>query len=174
MLYRIADIQGETEQSVKHLQTILKNTQILQTQTKSISTDVLIAEENILYTLALNYIKLQQFKIAIDYLNKALEINPEKYEIREKLIETCLQREKWQDVILHIQYLIQQFPQDDKYMELLGTVLIKQQLFSEAIQIYENMIIKNPHNKHTVKKLIGLYGKTGELQKAHGLMQMIS
>jgi hypothetical protein len=47
-------------------------------------------------------------------------------------------------------------------------------MFVDAIQLYKNMVIKNPHNKHTIKKFIGLWGKTGELQKAHGLLQMIS
>ena len=174
MLYRTADTQGETEECIKQLKLILKNTKILKNKTKSISTDVLIAEEKVLYTLALNYLKLEQTDTAKEYLNKTLEINPDNYKIREKLIETNLQIGKWQDVILHLQYLIDQFPKKDQYVELLGTVLIKQQMFSEAIQIYENMVIKNPHNKNTVKKLIGLYGKTGELQKAKGLMQMIS
>lgn len=173
MLYRIADAEQIPDKCIRQLEIILKNTRILQKQIKSISTDVLISEERILFTLALNYLKLNKREKAISHLNEALKINPEKYELREKLVEIYLQGEKWEEVIIHLQYLIQQFPQQEKYVDLLGTVLIKQQQFPEAIKIYESMIINNPNNKNSIKKLIGLYGKTGEMQKANQLMQLI-
>lgn len=91
-----------------------------------------------------------------------------------KILDICLQNKCWQETILHLQYLIQQFPKQEKYVDLLGTVLIKQQMFDEELKVYESMVIKNPKNKESIKRLIGLYAKTGELEKANNLIQLIS
>ena len=174
ILYRITDVNNDTEQAIKYLNIILENSQKLKKQSKTISTDVIIGEEQIMSALAMNYLKINKIEDAINYFNLILNINSGNLEIREKLIEIYLQNAKYTEIIPHLIYTINQFPEEEKYKELLGTVFIKKQEFHEAIKIYESLVIQNPHNQNSLKKLVGLYGKTGELHKANKLMQAIS
>ena len=48
-----------------------------------------------------------------------------------------------------------------------------EQEFKEAITIFESLVLHNPQNKKSLNKLIGLYEKTGELNKANKLMEAI-
>ena len=124
--------------------------------------------------LAINFMKIGKLEPAVNKFNTILLLNPDNYEIREKLIDVKLQNKKYNDSVNHLTYLIKQFPENEKYKDLLGTVLIKLQEFREAITIYESLVMQNPNNQKSLKKLIGLYGKTGELHKANNLMQTIS
>lgn len=49
-----------------------------------------------------------------------------------------------------------------------------EQEVNKTITVNESMILQNPQNKNSIKKLIGLYSKIGEMHKANELIQVIS
>ena len=56
-----------------------------------------------------------------------------------------------------------------------GTVLyIKKSKLSAAIEIYEQLFEKAPKEKVIIKRLAGLYAKTGQEEKARSLVEYLN
>ena len=53
---------------------------------------------------------------------------------------------------------------------MFANLKIKQQQFPEAIGLLENYLTINPQNGEVGKRLVALYGKTGQMEKAHALL----
>ena len=51
-------------------------------------------------------------------------------------------------------------------------MLIKQKKFKDAITVYESILRKQGTNNLILKKLAGLYGKVGNMNKARELLRL--
>lgn len=174
LLYRLSDKYGETKKSIYWLEKLLENNQILSEQVKTISTDVLIDEKRIYYVLGSLYKKVQKFEFALKYFKKFQQIEPDRIEVLERLVEIYLQLGKLSEAANYLQILLKKKADNQNYIDLFGVILIKQQKFHEAITYYEKTFENNPQNQLALKRLVGLYGKVGEFNKANRLMEAIA
>ncbi len=174
MLYRLADVLKDEKTAVKWLELLLEKNRILSSQIKKISTDVLIDEKRIIFALAEKYKKIGNLDKAIVCFQKFQQMEPDRIEASEKLLEIYLQKGDFFKAGECLQILLNKQPANEQYIDLLGVTLIKQQKFKEAINYYEDIFQVNPRNSMALKRLVGLYGKIGEFHKANKLMEAMA
>jgi len=174
LLYRIADEKNNYSEAIEWLEKLLENNRRLENRLKTISTDVLINENRILYTLGKLYQKSKNYEKALNTLQKFDEQEPQRIEGKERLTEILIETGNFSEAEKYLKMLIEKLPQNEQYCEVYGTVLIKQEKYHEAISHYESLFQVNPNNSNILKRLVGLYAKTGEIERANKLIGLIT
>ena len=159
MLYRIAAARSQEELALQRLLELEKQNKWLQTHSKKLSTDVLFSGDDLAYELAKNYEKTGRLKQAMQQLQKLSDSQKEKAQVQQRILNLALQCEEF----FVAEKILQkpEFQNELKYLDVLGVVKIKLQKFEEAIAIYEKLNKLSPNNGAVLKRLAGLYAKTG-------------
>lgn len=169
LLYKIAYEQERYDESVKWLCKLLEQTRKLRNHKKAISTDLLIDENKILYTLGNTYLKMGEVN-AIKCFEEFLLKEQDNVAVLKKLVDLYSSTNNLEKAREKLESLYN-ITGDVKYLSLLGDIFIKQSKFEDAIENYEVILSKYPDNKVAVKRLIGLYGKVGDIEKANFLLK---
>ena len=173
LLYKISMEEGRDEEAVEWLQKLLSMTEKLQFKKKTLSTDILIDRDKIMFTLGCLYDKVGELDEALKCLEEVYRRKTENTSLLNRLVDVCVKKGNYQLAEKYLKHLINLTDGDLRYMNTLGIILIKQEKFQEAISIYESILSKIPENIDSIKRLIGLYGKIGEMQKAGELVAAI-
>ena len=169
MLYRVSMEEQDFRQAIHWLELLSEKNSQLRHSTKKISTDIIINDSELNLTLAGLYQKTDDTETALSLLQKEAAGNPDRTDILEKLVVLQLEKSNYQQAEANLYKLVNGNPSGKKYQELLASVLIKQQKFNSAINVYESIITTFPEDQQAHRRLIGLYAKTGDMLKAQEL-----
>ncbi len=170
LLYKISFAERKYEEAASWLEELLVKTRALKRKEKTISTDVVIEEEKILFTLGGVYQQLDKPEDALTCLTKVYRKKPRNIPLLEQLTEICMQTGAFDEAEKYLSKLIQLTSGDLKYVEMLGVVAIKQKNYRKAIAAYEEIHAQMPGNTEVLKRLAGLFGKIGAIEKAQKLL----
>jgi len=173
LLYKISSAENKDEEAAAWLEELLVKTRDLKRKEKTISTDVVIEEEKILFTLGGVFRRLGRFEDALTCLTKVYRKKPRNIPLLEQLTEICIQIGLLGDAEKYISKLVNFTNGDLKYVEMLGMVAIKQKNYQKAIAAYEKIHANMPGNTAVLKRLAGLFGKIGAIEKAEKLLSTL-
>lgn len=168
--YKLALKDQQPEKAVLYLKKLLRVTRQLKGQKKRVSTDILIPDEKIKFTLAGLYSDLGNAPNAIDLYEELLQKRPNHREIINRLIHLYQETNNLTALEKVLTSAGTSILEDESYTELLGITRIKQEKFQQALPLFENLYTQNPKNDRIKKILIGLYGKTGNIERAQALL----
>ena len=172
LLHKMAEEEQDDEAAIKWLQELYRQNAHLQSAAKRISTDVLFDEILLATKLAGLFIKTGKRDRALAELRTVLQKYPESDEIKRSLLQIASDSG---DFALAKQILEEVQPTElPLFWDLLGLVLLKQQKFPQAIAAYEHLFGLQPDHLPTIKKLAGLYAKTGDRDKAEALIRHLN
>jgi len=169
MLYRIAEKTGEYDEAINAVNQMRKYVKVIEKNGFEISTDVTIDDDKLIYTLGILEEKRGSLPAAFERFVNVLN-KREDEEVYNKAIQLAFKIGKINKAEILLRELINFNPNRIDAIDTLGTVLIKLQKFNKAIEIYETLHNKVPKNDQVVRRLAGLYLKTGKDQKAAALM----
>jgi len=170
LLYKISVANKEDDNAIKWLQKLSAVTEKIQNSKTTLSTDILINEDQIQLSLGSLYYKNGKIDEALECYGKAFRNNPNNIDVIKRLIEIYMSTNNFEQVQAYLTKLINLTTDDLQYLNSLGTFLIQQQKFQESIKVYETISLKYPNDESVLKRLIGLYGKVGNIQKADELL----
>lgn len=146
------------------------NAQVLQ-KGKQLSTDVLLSQDDIIIEIIKRYEQLNNLDFVLKWIRKLsqeMQENP-KYLIlkaRSALSQNDSQTAK--QVIEH-----PDLSENPEALDILGLIYIQSSLFDSAIDIYTRLQQIIPLESNIIKRLAGLYAKTGQTEKAASLVQQL-
>jgi tetratricopeptide (TPR) repeat protein len=168
--YKIAVAKQAYEEALRWLEKLLKMNRKVMESRKTISTDVLIDEARILFTIGGIYQQLGRLEEALSQFQQALKHKPDHVQVLEKIVEVLFRMGDFDQAKKYLQRLLELTDGDLRYQELQGLLFIKQEHYRDAIAIYESIFSRQPENVVVARRLAGLYGKIGEIQKAGELL----
>ena len=167
--YRLADQAGDWNEALIWLNTLQRLNEKPDSATK-FSGEVMLEKGQILVTRAIVLMKNGDLVEARKEFESALMSGNTQAKLREYLVEVCYQLGDYDAVEEVLNSLIRDFPNKSGYLMMFANLKIKQQQFPEAIRLLENYLTINPQNGEVGKRLVALYGKTGQMEKAHALL----
>jgi len=170
LLYKTSITENKDEDAIKWLQKLLSITQKIQNSKTSLSSDIIISEDKIRFVLGTLYYKTKRIDKALECLEDAYQINPDNIEVVKRLIEIHIEKGNTQMIEEYLTRFNNLTTDDSQYLNSIGTFLIKQKKFHIAIKVYESILLRAPNSENAMKRLIGLYGKIGDIQKANRLL----
>lgn len=168
LLYRIALETNQLNEAIKWMEHVYERNESQQLSGKLLSTDVLINSDQLLFALGSLHIRAGNLTQAASHFEKMSGVNNR--QAGEKLIPIYLNLNQYDKAENLLEQVLAQPNCDPRYRDMLGTVLIKQQKFVEAINVYEALNKDYPDNNSFVKRMAGLYAKTGNLARAQELL----
>jgi tetratricopeptide (TPR) repeat protein len=91
----------------------------------------------------------------------------------KNLIDLLIRSGQYSRAEKHLIQLIDPTAESPENLKVLAFVLIKQEKYYEAIAVYERLFKIDPHDRETLKRLVGLYGKVGEIAKAQEIFRYL-
>ncbi|MCF7800537.1 MAG: tetratricopeptide repeat protein [Candidatus Marinimicrobia bacterium] len=172
--YRLAEQAGELSGALGWLDKLLTLREARSSLNQNISVDVSIDSGQILYTKGMLLLKMEEPARARAALEAARNLGIHHISARESLVDISLKTNDYSTAETELEALLTEAPDEIKYLNLLAILKVKQQDFPRAIQLYEQMFIADPGNRLALKRLVGLYSKVGEVEKAHRLLQELN
>lgn len=162
MQYRIALAQNKTADELAALLEMEKHNLYLRERTKNLSTDILFDPEILHVEIAALYVKNGHTQAALSRLSRLSDEERRKNDIRKKMLEMASQSGDFE----FMENVLQLIPgaDDPLFLDMQGMVYIKQMKFTEAVSVYEKLQRLLPQNQQILKRLAGLYAKTGRDQ----------
>jgi len=173
-LYRIASLSNQPDLVVSALTNLLQSIAALAAGHTPLPSDIILDKWTVQFTLGRAYHQLADWQNAAKVLTPLLAEKPDNHELLERLAEIALRTLQLTTAEKYINQLIALKGEQEELLGCLGLIKIKQQDFPAAIQIYQKIITLNPANRDAQKKLIGLYGKIGNLTRAQQLLSQMS
>lgn len=173
LLYRIALAEGNEERAMEVLQQLAKMNSLLTESGKRISTDVTIPLHKIEYEFAQRHLAREDSVEATACFRRILKAQPDNLAVHRDLSRVYLNAGDYDEAEKHLLVLYEQTPDDPLLLDNLGRVLIKLQKFSEAIEVYQQLLANEGGNQVAVRRLVGLYAKTGDRAKAQKMVEMM-
>ena len=170
LLYKISVAKKEDDNAIKWLHKLSAMTEKIQNSKTTLSTDILTNEDKIQLSLGSLYYRNGRINEALECFEKAFRNNPNNIDVIKRLIEIFMRMDDFEQMQEYLTILINLTTDDFQYLNSLGTFLIKQQKFQESIKVYETISLKYPNDDDVLKRLIGLYGKVGNIQKTNELL----
>jgi len=172
LLYKMALNTQNIQPALKWILKLELNNSKIKKSGRQISTDVFLDEILLGSEIAGLYIKYKQHDKALDYLRRLLKNYPDSDEIKRNMLQIGTDSGDFdlaETILKEVQPV-----ELALYWDLLGLVLLKRQKFNEAISAYEHLFKIQPEHMPTVKKLAGLYAKTGDMVKAEALIRHLN
>lgn len=174
LLYRVAVAGGEDDRALSALERLLERNALLERSGTDLSTDVVIDPLKIHYEMGMILQRMERSEEALMHFERVLRVHPGEASVLERVVSIYLKGGRLAEAERHLQALVRLDDGNSGYGDLLGTVLIKQSKFGEAISVYERLVEARPDNVAGVKRLAGLYAKVGDLDKARGLLAVLN
>jgi tetratricopeptide (TPR) repeat protein len=171
LLYEIANKQNNYKGAITWLKKLYEQNKEVKLSEKRISTDILIDEDRILYTIGSFYLKSGDTHNAMYYYEKVYQNKKDHTELSEEMVNIYIQTQDFEKAEKMLHRLAKKNRKEIRYQDLLGLLLIKQKKFRDAITVYESILRQERTNSLIVKKLAGLYGKVGNMNKARELLR---
>jgi len=171
-LFKLAEDQGNNTEIIYYLNQLLKNSQYLFNHPKQISTDTIPPVFRILSILGNAYLEKGDKTLAFQcYLEAWKESSNE--DVLQKIIPLALELGELTMLRQILEKCIKDGDDSTAKLDLLAVIYIKQQDLKGALQVYEKLHIRDPENVHVIKRLIGLYAKTGQNDKVEELIKQL-
>lgn len=116
---------------------------------------------------ATNLMLKGEYKEAIEFLKKAIELNPELSEAYYNLGISYERLGKHKDAIEVLEKSIELSPDDPNAYYALGYAYYQKKKYQKAIDAFEHTVSLQPNNAFAFKKLGSSYLKVGKKDKAH-------
>ena len=168
LMYKIAVSQNRLDAAYGWLQKMYENNEYLRTHPKSLSTDILIHRDVIILEMVKVLVRLQNWSAAAEWLDKLSPQAKQEKTARELRVKLFLGQNQLQQAEKLLTELNR--PPQPAYLEQLALVQIKQQKFLQAIETYRQLLQLQPDNSQAVRRLAGLYAKTGHPEIAQTLL----
>lgn len=172
--YRIADAQKDWSSALDWLTKLQQQTDTINGSKKQTSIDVMINPGQLSYTRGILCLKLNNPTAARDAFLQALDQGLDLPAVRKSLVNAYVTLNDFAAAEEVLEQLIEEFPEELDYWATLGTIKIKQQDYFSAVQCFEHIISRDPAHELALKRLIGLYGKTGATEKAHNTLLVLN
>jgi glycosyltransferase involved in cell wall biosynthesis len=173
MAYRKTQGQGQWSEALEWLSKLEYYNNLLRTQAGKISTDVLLSPEQVVFARGTVLEQLGRIAEAETLFSGLTRIIPAKVEVWLHLAENRLKQNKFSEAepaLVKMETLAEQQP---NFYDVLATVQIRLQKFTEAIATTERKISKYQPTADDVKRLAGLYAKIGKTDIARELLSAL-
>ena len=95
---------------------------------------------------------------AIDKFYRQLKKNPEKDDLRFKLIDELIKANRYEEAYDQLKILSPKFSETDKFKDLwLKVTTLRKSYYADRINYYENLLSKNPKDKKALLELAKYY-----------------
>lgn len=172
--YRLADQAGDWDSALTWLDKLLEHSKSKTSPVEGLSVDVALDRGQILFAKGMLLLKTGDAGAARAALEGARNSGINPAIMRAALVDVSLRTGDFSTAETELSALLTDNPHELKYLNLLGTLKIKQQDFSGAIKIYEQVVRVDAGNELALKRLVGLYSKVGKVEKAHRLLQELN
>lgn len=172
-LYKIAEYENDDLGILKWLKKMIESNSSLAKSGKSISSDVLVDDFHLRQIAARKLMQIKQYNDALAELNYLLEKDPNHINALAIKAECLAQMGNLKSAVDLLTRLISLSPKIN-YYDMLAKILIKMGHFEQAIQILEKGRLLEPRNTGLLRLLVGLYGKTGKMDKAEKLLLVLN
>jgi predicted Zn-dependent protease len=173
-LYRIASLINQPDRIISALTNLLQSIKALAAGHDPLPSDIILDKWTVQFTLGRAYHQLADWQNAEKLLTPLLAEKRDNHELLERLADIALRTLQLAKAEKYFNQLIALKGEQEDLLGYLGLIKIKQQDFPAAIQIYQKIITLNSTNRDAHKKLIGLYGKIGDLTRAQQLLTQMS
>ncbi len=171
LLYKIALKQGNRVEARKWLKYLLDKNRLLRKSGKRGSTDVIIEDEKILQEIAKIDLKTKNLKDCIATCEEIIKLNQNNVFAHRTLLNCYMDQKSFDKAFNHFQHLKSDFTiKDVKFLEIIGTLLIKNHKHAEATVVFDLILTLDQNNQNALKKLVGLLAKTGHRKEAEELL----
>jgi len=88
--------------------------------------------------------RLGRFEEAEIYFEKAIDIAPHKDDLHYRLVDTLIQRKKWNSALEKVNKLLRRHPRNSDYLNLKGKILLHQNNPAQALRSFRMAIKSDP------------------------------
>lgn len=173
-LYRVAHFTQNQDEELRWLRKLDEISARINAQNPALPSDLMLEQRTIKFTLARILHKQHQWREAGKLLRECLSDKPNDRETLGLLADIALKEQDIPAARKYLETLYQNHPDHLAAGKLLATLQIKQKDFSAAIATYEKLLERFPADVEVLKRLIGLHGATGALEKARQLGQVLA
>jgi len=173
-LYRVAHFTQNQDEELRWLRKLDDISARINAQNPALPSDLMLERRTIKFTLARLLHKQRQWQEAGKLLREFLASKPGDREALGLLADIALKGQDIPAAIEYLEALYQNHPDHLAAGKLLATLQIKQRNFQAAITTYEKLLERFPGDIEVLKRLIGLHGATGALEKAQQLGQVLA
>jgi len=172
LMFRFSEKAQNAAEALKWLLKLFEMNEYVRQNGKKISTDVVIDPDDLIFEIIQKQEQLRQPSEAIFWINQISDRKQRNPDIvfKQATYYTQLNEFDRAEKILKESVLQENF----QAKELLGMLYIKKNKLSAAIEIYEQLFEKAPKEKVIIKRLAGLYAKTGEEEKTLSLVEYLN
>lgn len=124
------------------------------------------------YELAIAYANNDEFKKALAQLNKLEEIIGVNEIVTEQKKQIHLVQGNVEAAVEESRNLIEAFPKEMKFRSSLGELFMSNNLFEEALEVFEEMLKIAPENPRAQLNLAEYYRKTGDKTKSLDFLKL--
>lgn len=167
--YRLADQANNWDEALVWLNTLQQLNENPDTSTR-FSGEVMLDKGQILAAKAIALMRSGNLLEAREVLESVLKREKAQPKLQEHFVDVCFQLGDYDAVEENLNLLIRAFPNKPNYLAMFANLKIRQQQFPEAIRLYEKILTITPDNMTAGKRLVALYGKTGQMEKARTLL----
>ena len=172
-LYKLAEDRGNNSETIYYLKKLLKNSKYLQNHPKQMSTDTLPPVFRVLSILGNTYLHAGEKSLAFQTYLEAWEESGSE-EILQKVIPLAMELSELTTLRRILEKSVNESDSSKAKLDLLAVVYIKQQDLTKALSVYEELHLRYPEDPHVIKRLIGLYAKTGQAEKVEELIKLLN
>ncbi len=168
LMYTIAAEQNKNDEALNWLFKLKEKNEQLQKNPRDIATDVLFHEDNLIFEIARVYRRAENIEESLNWLNR---LSPERLReaaVQEMKLDLLLKQNMLSEAEAILKLMNK--PPQAKYLDLLGLVQMKQEKFAQAIETYGELLKIQPNNAQLLRRLAGLYAKTGQTEIAKQLL----
>lgn len=172
LLYKLAETGGNTREALDCLLKLFNANLKLRTSGKKLSTDVLFNDDDLIFEIVKNYDALDTPQNAREWIQRLSAENQKTPEVLLKTANLCLKTNDLNSAREHL--LNPALAENPTALDLLGIVYIKQRDWEQAAFVYEQLLEKSPQDMAIMKRLAGVYAKSGQMQKAQSLIEYLN
>jgi len=102
---------------------------------------------------AINYSKLQNYEKAVEYAKKAIEILPKHNKANLLLCYALGKLTRYEEALLHLDYLIAQYPGNADFLYLKGLILLQTLKYEKAWESFNACLQQSPRKLRYMREL---------------------
>ncbi len=171
-LYRLTITEDDKELVISALSELLKNIQLLDNGAEPLPSDVIVNRWQTKFTLGRLYHQVSDLDRAYQTLKPLMTETPDNLELLQRLFDISMRTNRLDEAEGYINRLIMIQGNVESLLQYRGILKIRQKDYSAAIHTYQRILTGNPENREAMMKLIGLYGKIGDMAKAQQLIRI--
>jgi len=169
--YKIAVNNKDIPGQLKMLETMVTQTNTIEQEGKTLSTDVVIPVRDLEYYILRIGMDLEAPETVEKYANRMRVRLNLSYREREVLGRYYLTVGEWDFAESQLKAIYHDQPENTIILELLGLLYLKQKKFGASIHYYTLCYRLKPNDPNLKRRLAGLYAKVGQTERAEALLE---